>query len=104
MTIAFPGVRMLGRGVAIEVASAELQVLHDRLAACFDAWLKPQDRQRFRPHVTVQNKVSAQQARELFDSLAPEWEMPSGGSAGLLLWEYLGGPWRGIEEFSFTGA
>ena len=100
--IEFPRVRMLGRGVAIEVRSVDLQHLHDRLAACFSAWLTPQDRQRFRPHATIQNKVLPQQARELYDSLAPKWEMPSGQSTGLVLWEYRGGPWLGIEEFLFT--
>ncbi|WP_225984480.1 2'-5' RNA ligase family protein [Noviherbaspirillum aerium] len=104
ISIAFPSVRMLGRGVAIEVMSAELQTLHARLAACFHAWLTPQDRQRFQPHVTIQNKVSAQRARELYDSLSPAWKMQTGRSPSLLLWEYKGGPWHGIEEFSFAGA
>lgn len=104
LNLAFPRVRMLGRGVAIEVMSPGLQALHDRLAACFNAWLTPQDRQGVRPHVTIQNKVSVQEARELHDALAPEWKMPPGQAAGLLLWEYKGGPWLGIEEFSFAGA
>jgi 2'-5' RNA ligase len=104
MMIAFPCIQKFGHGVAIEVVSAELQILHARLAACFSAWLTLQDRQHFRPHVTIQNKVSAQQARELFDSLAPQWDMPSGRAAGLLLWEYKGGPWLAMEEFSFAGA
>lgn len=102
--IAFPRLRSLGGGVAVEVMSDELQHLHDQLAACFRTWLTPQDRQRFRPHVTIQNKVLPQQARELYGALAPEWKMVPGQSAGLLLWEYRGGPWLGIEEFAFTGA
>lgn len=100
--IEFPRVRMLGRGVAIEVRSVDLQHLHAQLTACFSAWLTPQDCQRFRPHVTIQNKVLPQLARELYDSLAPQWEMLPGQSSGLLLWEYRGGPWLGIEEFLFT--
>jgi 2'-5' RNA ligase len=100
--IEFPRILMLGRGIAIEVKSVALQHLHDRLATFFSAWLTPQDRQPFRPHVTIQNKVLPQQARELFDSLAPQWAMPVGQSTGLLLWEYKGGPWLGIEEFLFT--
>ena len=65
MQIEFPRIRMLGRGLAIEVRSVELQNLHDRLTACFSAWLTPQDRQPFRPHVTIQNKVLPQQASRL---------------------------------------
>lgn len=103
MHLAFPRLRMLGRGVAIEVESEALQRLHGQLAACFGAWLTPQDRQRFRPHVTIQNKVTPQQARELHDALAPVWEMPPGQGTSLLLWEYRGGPWLGVEAFSLTG-
>jgi 2'-5' RNA ligase len=104
MEIAFPRVQSLGRGVAIEVMSEDLKILHQRLAACFSPWLTPQDRQRFRPHVTIQNKVSAERARELYDLLAPQWKMPAGHAAGLSLWAYKGGPWLGIEDFSFAGA
>lgn len=99
----FPRIRMLGRGVAIEVASADLQRLHTRLAQRFSGWLTAQDRQSFKPHVTVQNKVSPQQARDLFDSLQPAWKMAPGAGEGLLLWQYLGGPWRPIAEFPFSG-
>ncbi|HEV2611949.1 MAG TPA: 2'-5' RNA ligase family protein [Noviherbaspirillum sp.] len=100
----FPRIRMLGRGVAVDVASAELQRLHTQLAQRFSAWLTAQDRQSFKPHVTVQNKVSPQQARDLFDSLRLAWTMAPGTGEGLLLWQYLGGPWKHIAEFSFSGS
>lgn len=105
------GVRSLGRGVALRLASAELLELRADLARRFAGWLGPQDRQRFAPHVTVQNKVSPERARALLETLthdlaaaptdapthAPtaEGAVPSSATAtGLLLWRYLGGPWR----------
>lgn len=100
----FPRIRMLGRGVAVDVVSADLQRLHARLAQRFGAWLTPQDRQAFKPHVTIQNKVSPQQARDLYDVLQPAWTMAPGTGEGLLLWQYLGGPWRHIAEFAFSGS
>lgn len=104
MPIAFPRVKTLGRGVAIEVTGDELQQLHAHLAKRFCSWLTPQDRQGFRPHVTVQNKVSPQRARELYEALAQDWNMPPGQALGLLLWEYQGGPWLPIKEFPFEKA
>jgi 2'-5' RNA ligase len=103
MHLEFPRVRMLGRGVAVDVASDKLQCLHKQLSELFHAWLTPQDRQPFKPHVTIQNKVSPEQARDLHDLLRAAWTMASGSGEGLLLWQYLGGPWRKIDEFAFSG-
>src|SRR6478672_6881492 len=47
--IAFPGVRSLGRGVAVDVVSDELNALRAQLARHFHDWLTPQDRQGYRP-------------------------------------------------------
>ena len=66
---AFPieatGLRFLGRGVAYTVESAELTTLRASLARAWAPWLTPQDRQPFRPHVTVQNKAAPAEARAL---------------------------------------
>ena len=55
--VAVTGVRSLGRGVAYTLSSGVLAGLHGRLAAEFAEYLSPQDRQRFAPHIVVQNKV-----------------------------------------------
>jgi len=69
------GVKGLGRGVAFGIESPALSALRRRLADAFDPWLTPQDRQGFRPHVTVQNKVEPRAAealrRELLAGFAP---------------------------------
>ena len=99
--------RTLGRGVAFPLASPDLLALCARLA---DAWsaqpwageLTRQDRERFRPHVTVQNKVTPEVARETLERLRQGFvPWPTEGTA-LLLWRYLGGPWEAMERIELA--
>jgi 2'-5' RNA ligase len=100
--LTLPRVRFLGRGVALEIESPELQTLRQGLAKAWDAWLTTQDRQKFRPHVTVQNKVEPEVARRLFEDLQASWTGLSARAEGLLLWRYLGGPWSLRRTFRFA--
>lgn len=100
--LTFPGVRFMGRGVMAQVASPALVDLRAELASRWREWLTPQDRQPFRPHVTLQNKAPADEARRLHAELAAAWHMPDGHGAGLLLWRYLGGPWERAGAFPFS--
>ncbi len=59
------GLRFTGRGVAYALDSDALARFRARLAQEFAAHLTAQDRQGWRPHVTVQNKVSPDTARAL---------------------------------------
>ncbi|HJX42991.1 MAG TPA: 2'-5' RNA ligase family protein [Geodermatophilus sp.] len=97
------GLQLLGRGVAYRLRSGELAALHAGLAAGFDPWLTPQDRQRLAPHVTVQNKVEPAVARALRDRLAAGFTPHAVPARGLGLWRYLGGPWEPLAEHSFAG-
>src|SRR4051812_15442868 len=47
------GLRSLGRGVAYVLASPELAGMRGHFALEWNDWLKPQDRQKHQPHVTV---------------------------------------------------
>lgn len=98
---AFPALRMLGRGVAVEVVSPPLQAVRRQLASVWQPWLTAQDRQKYQPHVTIQNKVNATEARQLFAELSATWAPLTGSGEGLLLWRYLGGPWQAEGEFLF---
>ena len=71
--VAVTGLRLLGRGVAYTLEAPELTALRAGLAAAWEPWLTPQDRQRHAPHVTVQNKVEPAVARALRDRLAAEF-------------------------------
>jgi hypothetical protein len=95
------GVRSLGRGVAYGLESAELLAVHRELSGAFREVLTAQDRQGCRPHVVVQNKVSAEEARALRARLEGEFRPFEVRAVGLQLWFYLGGPWKLAEEFPF---
>ena len=97
------GLRKLGRGVAFEIGGAELIGWRARLAEAWREELTPQDRQGFRPHVTVQNKVGPADAAVLHDRLAEGFQPFEATGVGALLWSYLGGPWRLEREVGFGG-
>lgn len=101
LNLYFSGVRFLGSGVAIEVACPVLLKLRRHLSREWDQWLGAQDKGGYRPHITIQNKVTAADARRLFESLREEWEPFTGKAEGLDLWHYRGGPWEHAGEFSF---
>ena len=85
------GVRSLGRGVAYALESPELQQLRRALGRGFE--LTAQDRQPFRPHVTVQNKVAPEVARALLQELQRDCAAYEVTATGLVLWRYVGPTW-----------
>ncbi|MDQ3292230.1 MAG: 2'-5' RNA ligase family protein [Bacteroidota bacterium] len=92
----------LGRGVAFKLQSEELKQIHGYLQKQWLDWLSPQDRQGFRPHITVQNKVTPDTAQTLFTQLVNAFTPFSFQSIGLSLWEYQGGPWLKIKDYPFS--
>ncbi len=99
--MAVTGVRFLGRGVAYDLSSPEIDRLRGSLARSWASWLTAQDRQRHSPHVTVQNKVAPEVARALHSRLSAAFEPGSATARGLGLWRYLGGPWEPLEDLAF---
>lgn len=95
------GLRSLGRGVAYVLRSRELLALREALARRWHPWLTPQDSARFAPHITVQNKVSADVAHRLLDELRATFEPRVLRARGLSLWWYRGGPWEQVATVSF---
>ena len=93
--------RSLGRGVALGYESADLVRLRGVLAQEWAAWLTPQDRQGFRPHVTIQNKVEPAAARALLADMAG-MAPPRCRVEGLAIWRYLGGPWARVATCLFA--
>ncbi|MDY8109852.1 2'-5' RNA ligase family protein [Fulvimarina sp. 2208YS6-2-32] len=96
------GLRFLGKGIAYEVDCHELERLRADLAGHFYDALTAQDRQRIKPHVTIQNKADPVAARTLYDVLESDFEPFPFEVTGLLLWRYRGGPWDPAGEFSFA--
>lgn len=97
------GVRLLGSGVAIEITCPELARLRTALRTAMGDELSRQDSQGWRPHVTIQNKVTATAARSLCDALRAGFAPRAGAICGLLVWEYLNGPWRLERRLPFAG-
>ncbi|MBC6110883.1 2'-5' RNA ligase family protein [Pedobacter sp. CCM 8938] len=100
-SIKITGMKFLGAGVAYAIESLELQEIRNHLARAFKETLIPQDLQGYRPHITVQNKVTPAQAKSLLQSLSENFEPFSATAIGLDLWHYLGGPWEHHSSYTF---
>ncbi len=87
----------LGRGVGFRLGSPALAALRGALARDWAPWLTAQDRQGYRPHVTVQNKVSPDEARATLERIAAGFVPFSTEGAALRLWRYLGGRWEALH-------
>ena len=97
------GLRFLGKGVAYDLRSPEFESLRRELSGRWARWLGRQDRHRIKPHVTVQNKVSPERARALYNELQASFVPFQVTGEGLSLWRYLGGPWEPAGSFTFGG-
>jgi len=97
------GLMDLGGGVAFRVVSEDLDRMREDLAADLHGLLGAQDIGGWRPHITIQNKVSSREARELRHSLEGDFQPRSLSIKGLGLHRYLGGPWERIAAYPFRG-
>ena len=92
----------LGSGVAMAIEAPALAALRGELARRLADSLTRQDAGGFRPHVTVQNKVSPARARELRSRLEAGHVPRPVLIPGLRLWRYDGGPWQLVQRFPFA--
>jgi 2'-5' RNA ligase len=97
------GLRHLGRGVAFTLGAPQAKPLRAQLAAAFAPYLTPQDRARWSPHITVQNKVSAERAHATLAYLS-DIVPPAAQATGLALWHYRNGPWEAACSWNFAGS
>lgn len=100
----FDQVMFLGFGNAIRATSPELEQLRAHVKVAIGAGLSRQDDQRWAPHVTIQNKTTADNAQALYAALSPAFQPRSGSVRGLDVFEYLGGPWRLMQSLTFGKA
>lgn len=101
---AIAGLMNLGGGVAFRVVSDDLDRIRGDLADGLAGMLGPQDRAGWRPHVTIQNKVSGKEARALLEQLEAEFRPRPLAISGLGLHRYLDGPWETLATYAFRGA
>ncbi len=101
------GVMDLGKGTAIALEAPQLLDLRALIAEHFHGSLTSQDLHEPRPHITIQNKVTKDEARALQSALARDlapW-IVKGRFAfpALELWHYRGGPWGQVKTCAFRG-
>ena len=97
------GLINLGRGAAYRVSSPDLDSIREAIADHFHGSLTVQDAAGWRAHVTVQNKMTSLEARDLFDQLTKDFRPRSLAIHGLALHRYLGGPWEMLGQWAFRG-
>jgi hypothetical protein len=91
----------LGGGVAFRVVSEDLDRIRGELQEAFHGMLGAQDDGGWRPHVTIQNKVSNREARQLLEVLERDFQPRALGIRGLGLHRYMGGPWETLRVWPF---
>jgi hypothetical protein len=97
------GLMNLGGGVAFRIASDDLDAIRAELADCFRGHLTQQDSHGWRPHITVQNKAPAADARRLHDQLAAGFAPRPLALLGLAFDYYDGGRWLPGRRYPFRG-
>jgi hypothetical protein len=95
------GLMDLGGGVAFRVVSTDLDRIRDELAGSFHGMLGAQDQGGWRPHITIQNKVPAREARQLLEALERGFQPRPLGIRGLGLHRYLDGRWQTLQAWPF---
>ena len=98
------GLMNLSSGVAYRVVSDELEAIRGSIADHFHGLLSAPDAAGWRPHITIQNKVSARQAKALLEELERDFRPRPLGISGILLHRYRGGPWETLASYKFRGS
>lgn len=97
------GAMSLGRGTALKLSSPAMLALRKSIAERFHGMLTAQDIHSPRLHVTIQNKVSPEEARALQATLSGSIVPRDFTFPGLALFRYRGGPWEAVRRFAFRG-
>ncbi|HEU4820571.1 MAG TPA: 2'-5' RNA ligase family protein [Qipengyuania sp.] len=97
------GLMSLGQGTALKLASPALLDLRATIAEHFHGLISAQDSHSPRLHVTIQNKVSAAEAKALQAKLAGTVVARDFLVPGIALHRYRGGPWEAVRRFAFRG-
>lgn len=93
---------LIGNGVAYEIECPQLVQLHENLQQQWNSFLIPQDKEKLWPHITIQDKVSTEEAQELLAFLQENFSAFAMQGTGLQLWEYNNtGPWKLFRQFDF---
>ncbi|NJC33301.1 hypothetical protein GGR88_000775 [Sphingomonas jejuensis] len=92
----------LGGGTALGIQSPGLVEIRARIADAFHGSLTAQDAQGWRPHITIQNKVTRDAAKALQAAMSADFRPRAIRIHGLAAWAYRGGPWEPLFEARFA--
>ncbi|MBC7798650.1 MAG: 2'-5' RNA ligase family protein [Pyrinomonadaceae bacterium] len=99
----FPNLLFLGKGTAIELICPRLVQLRGQLSNYWRDFLGEQDSRKIKLHVTIQNKVEPETAKQTFAELSETFKPFDGRGEGVLFWRYLQtGRWEFVQEFLFV--
>lgn len=87
--------------VGIRVVSDAMQRCRSQLDLQFQSLLRAQDKQAYRPHVTLTNLGSPKDAAQTMMAMEKVFVPWSGEIVGLELFHYRGGPWELAGTFPF---
>lgn len=91
----------MGRGFAVRVDAPQFGQIQAQLVRAFAAVLTDQDRQPFRPHVTLMNKADRDEVARGWADAGATWSPWDGIGVSFLLWRYAGGPWEPVCQYPF---
>ena len=95
--------RSIGKGVAYKIEGKPLVSLHKNLQMEWSEKLTMQDQQGLWPHITIQNKVTPEEAKQTLAQIKEDFVPFTVYATGLILWRYLNGPWQLYQSFLFAG-
>ncbi len=95
------GLMNLGGGVAYRIVSDDLDAIRAELADAFRGHLTQQDHHGWRPHITIQNKVTSSAAIATLADLERGFAPRPLAITGLAYHHYEGGPWRLGRRYPF---
>lgn len=95
------GIWNMGKGTALDVDSPDMAELHARMRERFVGIMNAQDDRKLRLHITVQNKVSYEAARQLQRELREDFDPRGFRFRGFGVYAWQDGLWRPIAEYPF---
>lgn len=102
VSLSFESLKTRAGFVGVHIESSELIATRTRLSAHLGEQLRAQDKQPYRPHVTVTNLGSPKDALSCFNSLEAKFKPWEGIATGFDLYHYRGGPWEFAKHFPFS--
>jgi hypothetical protein len=95
------GLENFTHGVAYTMYSEDLQLLHSFLQKKFDPWLIGRDRLPIKPHITIQDSVTAYKAACLYKKLNEEFTNFTVQATAISSWLCLKRTWKHVMDFEF---